>query len=76
MTASYDVGFRSHVQSVDRGVSIVVDTSMPMLHDGLLSFRLKRNLPPEQVGRLVALLRDQVDTIEYRPVSRPVFQKA
>ncbi len=76
MTDSYEVSFRSHVQSVDHGVSIVVDTSMPMLHDGLISFRLKDGVSPKQVGDLIALMRNLVDRIEYHHISKPVFQKA
>jgi hypothetical protein len=75
MMESEDVSFRSHVHSADQGVSIVIDTTMPMLHDGLLSFRLKGGMPPEAVRDLVAQLREQVDRIEFHFVSKPVFEK-
>jgi hypothetical protein len=75
MTDSSNVSFRSHTQSVDRGVSIVIDTKMPMLLDGLLTFRLKQDMSPNAVGDLVALLRDHVDKIEFHHISKPIFER-
>jgi hypothetical protein len=75
MMESDDVSFRSHVQSTDKGVSIVFDTNMPMLHDGVFSFRLKEGISPDQVHGLVAQLRDHVEKIEFHLVYKPVFEK-
>ena len=72
---SDDVSFRAHVHSVDHGVSIVFDTAMPMLKEGLLSLRMKRGTSPEQLQALIGQLRDQVDRIEFHLVVKPVFEK-
>lgn len=76
MMESDDVSFRSHVHAADQGVSIVFDTTMPLLHEGLLSLRMKRGIPPEQVRDLVAALREQVDKVEFHLVAKPIFEKA
>jgi hypothetical protein len=75
MMESDDVSFRSHVQSTGKSVSIVFDTKMPMLHEGLFSFRLKDGISPELVHGLVAQLRDHVEKIEFHLVYKPVFEK-
>jgi|GEM_PF-4737078 hypothetical protein len=75
MIESDSISFRSHVQSVDHGVSIVFDTGMPLLHDGFLSFRLKCGASPEQATELVDQLKKLVDRLEFHQVHNPVFEK-
>jgi hypothetical protein len=75
MMESETVTFRSHVHSADNGVAIVIDTRIPMLRDGLLSFRIRPGIPPEQLHDLIALLREQVERIEFQRVAKPIFEK-
>ena len=75
MMESEDVSFRAHVHSADQGISIVVDTKLPTLLDGLLSFRMKRGETPEQVHALIAELREHVERIEFHLVAKPIFEK-
>lgn len=72
---SADIIFRSHVHSIDHNVSIVLDATMPLLHNGRFSFRLKGGIQPDLVRVMVALLRENVDQVEFHPLSTPVFEK-
>ncbi len=75
MMESDNVSFRSHVHSVDHGVSIVFDTSLLILHEGLLSFRMKEGVSPEVVHDLISKMYNNVEKIEFHFVHKPIFEK-
>jgi hypothetical protein len=68
MIESDAIEFHSYIQSVDSVVSVIIDTKLPLLNDGYISFRLKNGISPKHLHDLLDQLRDYVEMIEFHHI--------